>query len=923
MRFLCPHCRTILSGDIGAEVECTHCHEKVKFPDSRTAPGSIIGDFAIVSEIARGGVGIVYLARQISLDRPVALKLLQERFTGDKEFVDNFVREARAAARISHPNIVQAYAVGEEDGIYYFAMEHLDGDTMKQVLKRDKIVPPRRAAEIISEIAQALDCAWNEQKLVHQDIKPDNIMLTHRGQAKLADLGLARVATEAHEENEADEVMGTPQYISPEQLTGAPTDVRSDIYSLGATFFHLVTGRFPYLGKDGNEIARQHVEGTLTEPKTLVKDLPDEINRIILKMMNKDINQRYQSAADVAADLKKFLAGNAENAKPKIVLVPKGSGNSGLKLGQSRNEGPKLGESREEGPKLGESREEGPKLGESRENGPHLTASTPASAAMPAVVPAPAESKPTLMPPRGGAKPSFGVKAAKPAPTPAPAAAPETTPAAATGASQSGVTPPKQRGGLTKKAADALPPPAPLPAEEKMARELAQKPERDWTPLKKFLKVVAVLVILIVLLGGGSYALLRSGKLPEKYLPHANKVLALIKLQVSKDGTISSLKGNVAPATETASQTAGTPGAPPAVEEPAKPVEPPKPVTRPEFLAGIEKCLAQLRANPTGENEFLGVADEFFATYPAGAVTDEERAALQQLVNLYGRIDERCRMAPMRRKARQEREAAIARRQSESEQQQAEAAAQLAAQQKTADDARRAVQATAAEAAEQARALRAELMVRANAYFARIKPERLAMLAEFPAAVASEDPATWLELQKKLVAEKQKIPVNALPEERSAAEEISQLAQALGKDFEQTRAIREILTTPDKISQVTLELSRRRLVRAARLEGPILVTRTSGGQEIKLDLNNEMVFSRFAERLGRKFKIQNTPFYLALASEQYQFCGKAPDAAVAKALPEMLNAVFAERWKQADEQGRDALRKRYGAMPEFRRAIGE
>ncbi len=904
MRFLCPHCRTILSGDIGAEVECTHCHEKVKFPDSRTAPGSVIGDFAIVSEIARGGVGIVYLARQISLDRPVALKLLQERFTGDKEFVDNFVREARAAARISHPNIVQAYAVGEEDGIYYFAMEHLDGDTMKQVLKRDKIVPPRRAAEIISEIAQALDCAWNEQKLVHQDIKPDNIMLTHRGQAKLADLGLARVATEAHEDNDADEVMGTPQYISPEQLTGAPTDVRSDIYSLGATFFHLVTGRFPYLGKDGNEIARQHVEGTLTEPKTLVKDLPDEINRIILKMMAKDINQRYQSAADVAADLKKYLAGSTENAKPKIVLVPKGSGNSGLKLGQSRNEGPKLGES--------------------RESGPHLTTSAPASVSAPAVS-MPAESKPTLMPPKGGAKPSFGVKATRPAPAPAPATAPatETPPAAEAATSQSGINPPKKRGGLAKKSADALPPPAPLPAEEKMAQELAQKPERDWTPLKKFLKVVAVLLILVLLLGGGSYGVLRSGKLPEKYLPHANKVLALLKLQVSKDGTISSLKGNAAPATETASQTASTPDTAPAVEEPAKPVEPPKPVTRPEFLAGIEKCLAQLRANPTGENEFLGIADEFFATYPAGAVTDEERAALQQLVNLYGRIDERCRMAPMRRKARQEREAAIARRQSESEQQQAEAAAQLAAQQKTADDARRAVQATAAEAAEAAKALRAELMVRANAYFARIKPERLAMLAEFPAAVASEDPASWLELQKKLVAEKQKIPVNALPEERSAAEEISQLAQALGKDFEQTRAIREILTTPDKISQVTLELSRRRLVRAARLEGPILVTRTSGGQEIKLDLNNEMVFSRFAERLGRKFKIQNAPFYLALASEQYQFCGKAPDATVAKALPEMFNAVFAERWKQADEQGKAALRKRYGSMPEFRRAIGE
>ncbi len=912
MRFLCPHCRTVLSGATGEEVECTHCHEKVKFPESRTAPGSVIGDFAIVSEIARGGVGIVYLARQISLDRPVALKLLQERFTGDKEFVDNFVREARAAARISHPNIVQAYAVGEEDGIYYFAMEHLDGDTMKQVLKRDKIVPPRRAAEIISEIAQALDCAWNEQKLVHQDIKPDNIMLTHRGQAKLADLGLARVATEAHEDNDADEVMGTPQYISPEQLTGAPTDVRSDIYSLGATFFHLVTGRFPYLGKDGNEIARQHVEGTLTEPKTLVKDLPDEVNRIILKMMAKDINQRYQSAAEVAADLKKFLAGNAENPKPKIVLVPNGGSGAGLKLGQSRNEGPKLGQAHTEGPKLGESRKEGPRL----------TPSAPAAAA-PAVMSAPAEAKPTLMPPKGGAKPSFGVKQTKPAPapTPAPTATTEAAPEAAAETPRAGITPPKKRGGLAKKAADAMPPPAPLPAEEKMAQALAQKPERDWTPLKKFLKVAAILIVLVLLLGGGGYALLRSGKLPEKYLPHANKALALINLQVSKDGAVGPIKGAQSTATE--SEPPATSGNAAATTEPAKPAEPPKPVTRIEFLAGVEKCLAQLRANPTGENEFLNMADEFFAAYPDGPETDEERTVLLQLVNLYGRIDERCRMVPMRSNARQQREAAIARRQNESAQEQAEAAARLAAQQQTADAARRAVQATAAEAAEQAKALREELMVRANAYFARVKPERQAMLTGFPAAIAAADPANWMALQKKLAAEDQNIPVNALPEERSTAEEVARLAQALGRDLQQARTIHEILNTPEKLSQVTLELSRRRLVRAVRLEGPVLVTRTSAGQEIKLDLNHELVFSRFAERFGRRFKIKNAPFYLALVSEQYQFCGKAPDASVEKALPEMLTAVFAERWKIADEQEKAALRKRYGTMPEFRQAIGE
>lgn len=219
--------------------------------------------------------------------------------------------------KISHPNIVQAYAVGEEDGIFYFAMEFIRGETLKQILKREKKLEFTMAARIIREIAGALDAAWREQKLVHQDIKPDNIMLDGNGFAKLADLGLARVASTDQDEEVGDEVMGTPQYISPEQLTGIPTDVRSDIYSLGATFYQFVTGRFPYVADTAEEIAKMHVAGNLTPPKEINPEIPDELNDIIMKMMARYPEDRYQTPQPLMKALDIFLR-NYQSGKSKV-----------------------------------------------------------------------------------------------------------------------------------------------------------------------------------------------------------------------------------------------------------------------------------------------------------------------------------------------------------------------------------------------------------------------------------------------------------------------------------------------------------------------------------------------------------------------------------------------------------------------------
>lgn len=306
MRFQCPFCRGIVSvdnADMGTDVQCGHCGVQVTVPTSRVASGAVIGDFIILREIGRGGMGIVYLAHQISLDRPAGLKILAENYANNAEFVVGFIKEARAAAKLNHPNIVQAYAVGEDEGIFYFAMEYIDGETMKNVLKRDHVIPIDQAISIIQQISEALDYAWKEQKLIHRDIKPDNIMLTSNGRAKLADLGLAKIAGEI-DDSEDDEVMGTPQYISPEHLTGAPMDSRSDIYSLGATFYHFITGRFPYEGSTASEIAQQHLFGTLVPPDKINPDIPEALSRIVVKMMAKDPALRYQDAAELADDLR-------------------------------------------------------------------------------------------------------------------------------------------------------------------------------------------------------------------------------------------------------------------------------------------------------------------------------------------------------------------------------------------------------------------------------------------------------------------------------------------------------------------------------------------------------------------------------------------------------------------------------------------
>ncbi len=319
MRFVCSKCGGIIdvdSSERGNPVGCGHCNKFVVVPEKKIATNIIVnGDFVLKEKLGQGGVGTVYKAHQISLDRPVALKILMEQFIQDKTFVEDFIREARSAARLNHPNIVQAFAVGQDEGLFFCAMELVVGETLKDVIGRDNKVTVDFSIQVMRQMAEALDFAWKNQKLVHRDIKPDNIMITASGVSKLADLGLARVATDVEEDSE--EIMGTPQYISPEQLIGAKTDVRTDIYSLGATWYHCITGDFPFDGDSPQDIAKKHLEEKLTPPIEVNPDIPENISMMICKMMAKHPDDRYRDAEELLADLN-LVAQDPKNRSRKV-----------------------------------------------------------------------------------------------------------------------------------------------------------------------------------------------------------------------------------------------------------------------------------------------------------------------------------------------------------------------------------------------------------------------------------------------------------------------------------------------------------------------------------------------------------------------------------------------------------------------------
>jgi beta-lactam-binding protein with PASTA domain/predicted Ser/Thr protein kinase len=273
------------------------------------------GRYQIVRHLARGGMAEVYLARDLLLDRPVALKVLFPEFSADRNFVERFRREARAAANLNHPNIVAVYDWGEEGGTYFIVMEFVDGPTLRELIRGEGPLLPFRAAEIAAEIAGALDFA-HRRGVIHRDVKPGNVLIS--GLVKVTDFGIARAATGDPQESltQTGAVMGTATYFSPEQAQGLQIDPRSDVYSLGVVLYEMVTGRPPFLGDSPVAIAYQHVREDPVPPSHHNPDVPPQFEAVIMKAMAKNRTNRYASAQDLRSDLLRFSQGQAVTAEP-------------------------------------------------------------------------------------------------------------------------------------------------------------------------------------------------------------------------------------------------------------------------------------------------------------------------------------------------------------------------------------------------------------------------------------------------------------------------------------------------------------------------------------------------------------------------------------------------------------------------------
>lgn len=289
--------------------------------DNDIPPGTTLGGYEVLQKLGSGGMGAVYLARQISLDRNVALKTLHQQLAQDAQLVSRFTREAYAAAQLTHHNIVQIHDIGQEKQVNFFSMEFVSGKTLANTLQEAGKLDPETAVSYVLQAARGLKFA-HDHGLIHRDIKPENLLLNDQGIVKVADLGLVKKVGSHETENmqqvaardsgvavtQINKSMGTPLYMPPEQaVDAARVDHRADIYSLGCTLYHLVTGRPPFTGRTAMEVITKHQHEPVTPPDVIVKDVPANLSPIIVRMLAKRPEDRYASMKDVIDALEGFL----------------------------------------------------------------------------------------------------------------------------------------------------------------------------------------------------------------------------------------------------------------------------------------------------------------------------------------------------------------------------------------------------------------------------------------------------------------------------------------------------------------------------------------------------------------------------------------------------------------------------------------
>ena len=289
-----------------------------------TAETIVDGRYRVVSRIGSGGMADVYCAEDLQLGRNVALKLLHDRFAADGEFVERFRREASSAAGLQHPNVVAVYDRGEWDGTSYIAMEHVRGRTLKQLVTEEAPLDPGRAIGLVEQILRAARFA-HRRGIIHRDLKPHNVIVDDEDRAKVTDFGIARAG--ASDMTQTGSIMGTAQYLSPEQAQGAPVDARSDLYSIGITLYELLTGRVPFDGDSAVTIALKQVNEAPVPPSAYNAAVTPELDAVVLRALAKDPADRFPDADAFTAAL--------EDAR----RAPAGDGRHGARAGAATTPG--------------------------------------------------------------------------------------------------------------------------------------------------------------------------------------------------------------------------------------------------------------------------------------------------------------------------------------------------------------------------------------------------------------------------------------------------------------------------------------------------------------------------------------------------------------------------------------------------------
>jgi serine/threonine-protein kinase len=271
------------------------------------------GRYRIQKELGKGNMGVVYLAHDPQIERPVALKVLRQDRMVSEDFILRFVKEAKAIGRLSHPNIVTVYDVGQDHDTIYIAMEYLEGKPFDEVIRSSRL-DSKKIIDIGVQVAETLDYA-HKKKIVHRDIKPSNIILTNEGRVKLTDFGIAHIEDQtAIQQTQAGEILGTPVYMSPEQAMGSPIDGRSDLYSLGVILYELIVGRRPFNGGNITAILRAIIQDTPDQPSQIDPFIPESLSDLIMRSISRDPDDRFQTGAEMAMALNAELGIGAKEA---------------------------------------------------------------------------------------------------------------------------------------------------------------------------------------------------------------------------------------------------------------------------------------------------------------------------------------------------------------------------------------------------------------------------------------------------------------------------------------------------------------------------------------------------------------------------------------------------------------------------------